>query len=105
MKFFFFLLSYCMLYLSCLPCRDSKDCSEQADVKISAASGHQQQHQDEENCTPFCNCACCASASCFTSFNRIAFDPFTLQSVNYPTGNTTLHATEHCAIFQPPKSA
>jgi len=103
MKFFFFLLSCFMLYLSCLPCRDSKDCNEQSATKISAASNHQQHNHDEEACTPFCNCSCCAAATCFTSFNRIQFDVVTFQSVKYPIGNTALNTEVYFSIFQPPK--
>jgi len=47
-----------MLTLSCLPCGDSADCIDEISTAISETLPHHENH--EENCTPFCVCACCA---------------------------------------------
>jgi hypothetical protein len=61
MKFFAFLFSLYILTLNCLPCGDSRECDVQKEQNVSSTPGLEHGHESEA-CTPFCTCACCASA-------------------------------------------
>jgi len=43
MKFLFFITGFFLLYLSCLPCGDSKECNVKAPAEFSANDDHQRQ--------------------------------------------------------------
>ena len=70
MKFFTFIMSFFLLYLSCLPCGDSKECNVKAPVEISANDNHQQHNHESEACSPFCTCSCCPASSYFYSLSK-----------------------------------
>ena len=63
MKILAFIMSCYMLALGCFPCGDSNECNETRQQKISTASQHQAHEHQDEACTPFCSCACCAAAA------------------------------------------
>ncbi|MFN0082269.1 MAG: hypothetical protein ACKVOM_07085, partial [Ferruginibacter sp.] len=52
MKATFFILGFFLLYLSSLPCGDSKECNAKTPVEISANDNHQQHNHESEACTP-----------------------------------------------------
>ena len=43
-----------------MPCNDSSDCNEAEAITSSYHSSQLPDHEEEEYCTPFCVCACCA---------------------------------------------
>jgi hypothetical protein len=48
--------------LSVLPCSDKEECTTTAKTEqsiISSNSNHDQHNHENEQCTPFCVCACC----------------------------------------------
>lgn len=59
MKWIARILALYMLVLSCLPCNDSTECSNNSDTSIVAGAQHSDHSNHPENCTPFCSCACC----------------------------------------------
>jgi len=70
-KFFFFILSGFMLYMSCLPCGDGIECNEKAPIEISATDNHREHNHESEACTPFCTCSCCAVSIFYSGFSKI----------------------------------
>jgi len=47
-----------MLVLNCIPCTDG-NASETHDKIAFAAQDTQHENDHEDNCSPFCQCACC----------------------------------------------
>ena len=92
-----------MLYLSCLPCGDSKDCNIKVPTEISATDNHQQHNHDTETCTPFCTCSCCAASAFYSTFSRTQATKVVLQSEKYPLYNVAFNTEAHYAIWQPPQ--
>jgi hypothetical protein len=105
MKFFFFILSLAMLYMSCLPCGDSEECNVKTEAKISATDNHQQHRHDAEACTPFCTCSCCAASVFYSPFTKALANKMGFQSEKYPIHNVAFTTEAHYSIFQPPKLA
>jgi len=103
MKFFFFLLSFFLLYLSCIPCSDSKECNRKAPAEISATDNHQQHRHDAEACTPFCTCSCCAASAYYSPFSKAHGAKIFLLSRKYPIYNVAFNTEVYYSIWQPPK--
>jgi len=62
MKIFSFILSFFLLFISCLPCGDMQECTTQVEQAVTAAVDHQNHQHGAEACTPFCYCTCCAAS-------------------------------------------
>src|SRR5689334_3616848 len=60
MKFFAFLMAFLVMALSVMPCADGGAFGKEP-VKI--AKTHQDNSPQEDDCSPFCQCACCAGFS------------------------------------------
>jgi hypothetical protein len=103
MKFFFFIMSFFFLYLSCLPCGDSKECNIKAPTEISAADNHQEHNHAAEICTPFCTCSCCAASAFYSPFSKTQVNKVILFSQKFPLYNVAFTTEAHISIWQPPK--
>lgn len=103
MKFLFFILGSLMLYMSCLPCGDSRDCNVRSAVNISKAGNHQNHGHQSETCTPFCTCSCCTASAFYTPFIKYQVSKVVFQSEKYPLYNVAFNAEAHYAIWQPPQ--
>jgi hypothetical protein len=99
MKYFLLLFSLYILTLSSVPCVCEDMCE---DENIEQTTQHEQ--EQDENCTPFCTCACCHTV--VTAYKYVALNKkqsFALP-INYPIVkvkdfiSTTLNAN-----WQPPK--
>ena len=106
MKVFTLIFSFYILALSCMYCSDKDNCKDlSADhltCNASCDNTHDQNQQDNDNCSPFCQCSCChgfvvLQFSKFTSEHLFAnAKQFALYSANFSSafsGN----------IWQPPK--
>ena len=93
-----------ILLLSCLPCADI---SALPDVKVKTTLAQSvDQHEDHTNedaCSPFCSCACCATHS-------VVHPPLyvPLAAMTHADRHTVFHASNEAtevlqAIWQPPK--
>ncbi len=103
MKFFTFIMGFFLLYLSCLPCGDSRECNAKNPVEISANENHQQHNHESEACSPFCTCSCCPASSYFYNSLKYQISKIVLQSEKYPLYNIAFNSEAHYSIFQPPK--
>ena len=103
MKFFAFIMSFFLLYLSCLPCSDSKECNIKAEQTVSASTDHQKHKHTSEACTPFCTCSCCAASAFHQPFAKQQALKQIFQSVKYHIQNDSFLSQEFSSIWQPPK--
>ena len=92
-----------MLYMSCLPCNDSKECTISAETKISSPADHQQHNHSKEACTPFCTCTCCAASVFFSPLSKIYASNVIGQSVKHSLYNVAFKTEVYYTIWQPPK--
>ena len=73
MKFFAFIMAFLVLALSVMPCADT-DAENDSKAKTTIAkSSQQKENPQQDDCSPFCSCTCCA---CFSVNHFIV-------SVNY----------------------
>lgn len=61
MKLFAFIMAFIILAFSCMPCMDDVNNMGNSKVKMEISkSNDQQDHNDTDNCSPFCSCSCCS---------------------------------------------
>lgn len=90
--------------LAVVPCGDKDDCNDikQSELCQTQHQHHNDQDHEDESCTPFCVCSCCA-----THFVLHEFQPNigTVATIN--TIHTILKDAETCSaiipIWQPPQ--
>jgi len=56
MKIIIYILSLTILGLSIYPCSDGLHCEEEQEM-----ASHNHSEDEEDDCSPFCVCACCGS--------------------------------------------
>ena len=83
-------MAFIVLALSCMPCMDdAKNMgSSKAKMEISK-SNDQQDHNDTDNCSPFCSCNCCSG--------------FTFLDTSHQVMNPVFISGETIESYLPPK--
>jgi hypothetical protein len=101
MKFFAFILSFYILGLAALPCIDLPEdrYARIAEITQNSNSNHV---NDNDNCSPFCICQCCASPVVIEDF-IIEFTNFSYAQKNLSDYSPTYVSSLFTAIWQPPK--
>ena len=100
MKFFSLLFALYMLTLSCLPCVCDDDC---ANENTEQSSNHSNNKQDD-NCTPFCSCACCNTLVYNQNLSFQINKSTTFPSkLNFAIANQNFSSYNCQFIWQPPK--
>lgn len=104
MKIVGFLLAIYLIFLSAIPCCAYDNCAnDKAD--LSAGTEQTANHQEKEdcnNCSPFFNCAGCATAT--ISFEPVLFEIFPINTTSVYTGYLlTAFSTVEYDFWQPPK--
>lgn len=91
--------------LFCVPCADMYECTITAERKTTfSASNHKDKHQTEnEACTPFCACACCAVSIFFQPVTSYKIPNDIFQKINFPVQQISYTAQVFLPIWQPPK--
>jgi hypothetical protein len=85
-----------------MPCGDKDDCNEATHSQQTAQKEHHE-HQDEA-CTPFCVCSCCASPILHSNVSQDFIVINEMSTVaSQPKGLKLLSA--FVSIWQPPKIA
>ena len=85
---------------------DVEDCANEEKISISVHTQNNTENKEnhEENCTPFCHCACCVATSLIFHTNnvqqiaKIYFAPikFSMLKINFSSSDINI-------IWQPPK--
>ena len=101
MKFFAIIMSLYLLTLSCIPC--SEACNTDSALKISACSNQKSHKHNDEACTPFCTCSCCAASAYYQPLVKPQLLKPVIQIKKYPVCNVSFLSHEFSAIWQPPK--
>lgn len=100
-KLFYILFCIYFVSLAVIPCGDKGDCNE---VNPTAMQNtHQEEHEDEM-CTPFCVCSCCATHFVVKSFQSIQNQTAVINTV-YTVLPESKTSTAVIPIWQPPKLA
>ncbi|GGE90765.1 hypothetical protein GCM10010984_05620 [Chishuiella changwenlii] len=103
MKWFTKILLIYIMALLVVPCSDAKNCEQTLEETTTVAHFHNQDNED--NCTPFCECICCGIPITNYQFRQIE-EPIPLQftasnKIIIRAYNVT--STYAGSIWQPPK--
>jgi hypothetical protein len=61
MRFFAFIMAFLVLALSVMPCADEINAVNEDQAKTSIVqAGHSESANHQDDCSPFCQCSCCA---------------------------------------------
>lgn len=108
MKLFWHILSVYLVSLAVLPCSDKEECDITVTEQtiISLAANHTQHSHQNEQCPPFCSCACCGIHSFQLQMSFINFKEHTFLSNKKKQISTYafIYSNEFSSnIWQPPK--
>ncbi len=107
MRFITFLLAIYILLLSIVPCSDThNDCVTKDTQKKEIGTSHHDHNQDQDdNCSPFCTCSCCAMA--YTVMNFSQYECKVLKEYTFSEKvaipEESYHSNYYGNIWQPPK--
>jgi hypothetical protein len=99
MKVSGFIMAFYLLLLAAIPCRDNEECKTL--TKTEATSGHNE-HEEEEDCTPFCVCACCPSPVHVSDLAVENFSVAAFSSKPFLINSSVKSFISH-SIWQPPR--
>ena len=72
MKILVFIMAVTVLICSVIPCREFAFSVKGNDQAFILNSANQQDHNDTDNCSPFCSCNCCCSFTfMFTAYQVV----------------------------------
>jgi hypothetical protein len=93
------------LLLSCIPCADKEEFGKGKDLKTEISPiNKQNKHQTEnEACTPFCTCSCCAASAFFHPIVHYKIPKRVFHSLTYPSIKDSYSSQSSYFIWQPPK--
>lgn len=91
-----------MMVMLVAPCHDT--CDADSHVKLTSVSVVQNHHESVDDiCSPFCSCACCATAIQGLHFVKLNVSrQFSLH--DFVLLNPVFYSLESTSIWQPPKS-
>ena len=105
MKAIVFFMALYILVLGAVPCSDMHNKCNTENSKTELTQNHDHQQDQDDNCTPFCTCACCSA-----SVIAVDFAPFKLKnptvfhiSEKVSLRNFTFISNFFGSIWQPPK--
>ena len=101
MKIFAAILSLYILALSIKPCIDIHKENMLQKIGISENSASNA-HNETDDCSPFCSCACCNSSVLHQVF-AIQFSCFSFYQKHFPKFQSSKITSSLAAIWQPPK--
>jgi hypothetical protein len=99
---FYIFFAFYFLFLSVIPCGDKEGCNEFQQAGF-AQTTHHEDHNDEV-CTPFCVCSCCATHFVATSIES-QFIVTSAETQCYADPATSKVNGAVLPIWQPPKLA
>ena len=103
MKLFTLLFNIYMLALSFFPCADIDISVNDNENIISSTDNNKKEHNETENCTPFCICSCCAVPIIYEAINIDENSKQIYLSAKYPSLKINCPSLSSAAIWQPPK--
>jgi hypothetical protein len=90
-----------MFALMLLPCNDTcNSLQHETPTTVQAAQNHHQ--EDNDICSPFCFCSCCATAMTIHNFPTFGFTPH-LTVQDFSMLELAFVSNAKASIWQPPK--
>ena len=107
MKIFLLIFNLYLLVLPCLSCADADDCvnEDKTSIGIHTNGDNPTKENHEDNCTPFCHCACCTTSIVFQLNNIERNSKVYYTTVKFSTIDINFISNDINAIWQPPKFA
>lgn len=103
MRLFCCILSVYIIALTAIPCIDRTDNDHFPQTEIGGNKDNGHQHQDSDQCSPFCTCNCCATSVIYQDFN-VRFDDFSVFEKQASTEYTSAIFSCHLgSVWQPPQ--
>lgn len=100
-----FIFALYVLFLAVYPCSDDQTCvdEQKAGIVLIANEDHNHATNEQDSCTPFCICSCCAA---HIQLNQVA--NITITNLVHNTQLTTLYQekpvlNKGSSIWQPPR--
>lgn len=105
-KYLAFILGLLLQVLTCFPCSDTEECTPvQITVTDHPVTTHDNHRHENESCSPFCVCSCCAAVTVFVPEIYPLFPEIKKfeTRATYIIGQEQLHSYEDQNIWQPPQ--
>ncbi|WP_425185811.1 DUF6660 family protein [Flaviaesturariibacter amylovorans] len=103
MRIFAFLMAVLVLALSMMPCADSDITGKQdPSHSLVKTSGDHQNDEPEDNCSPFCQCTCCAGFFLNHATAAIAYHPVLPPASRFPHPPAAI-LDRSLPVWQPPQ--
>jgi len=102
MKIIALILSLCILALSAIPCIDAKADLSGHQVEIAQPCKDTHQHNEADNCSPFCTCNCCTTSVILQEYMAESVC-FSFSGKKYFPVSDNCHSNLLASIWQPPK--
>lgn len=101
MKFFAAIMALIVLVLSIMPCADAKELHKQT-IKYEIAKESKQKAPLNDDCSPFCQCNCCAGF--FVNHQIVALPVIAKQFFQTSSNLTVIEPIQvYLPIWQPPQ--
>jgi hypothetical protein len=105
MKIFAFIMAFTVIALSIMPCMDESEFNL-AKVKTAVSKAtSQSEHQESDNCSPFCSCSCCSASVTYQLIGYSYCLTSQFQGKKYSTYTSSSYSEMSFTIWQPPKLA
>jgi hypothetical protein len=103
MRFICYILSIYFMMLISVPCADNLYGSHSTETEMGSPTNGNHQHNNGDQCSPFCTCNCCTSPVIQQEF-IIQFDKFALlQEYPVPEYVSAITSNYLTSIWQPPQ--
>ncbi|HNV30916.1 MAG TPA: hypothetical protein PKJ83_17345 [Cyclobacteriaceae bacterium] len=107
MKVIQLLFALHVLFLAVYPCSDRETCIDEKKTGITFVDNGSHDHNTSEQdfCTPFCICACCAAHAQLNTLTSQEFSAFAHNTKQLSLYFENPVSNENHSIWQPPKLA
>lgn len=105
MKFLTVIFGIYILALSVMPCGDTYNAYKTNTVLTENSQSHSHDSDHNDQCSPFCTCACCSisSSSKLAPLNIKITKPEVVSKLTFPHQNFSLVSNYYGNIWQPPR--
>jgi len=100
-------MAFYILVLSVVPCSDVHNVCNDKSTKKELTQNHDHKQDQDDNCSPFCTCACCAASVIAVDFKPFKLKKPTAFSISQKVSirNFSFLSNFYGNIWQPPKIA
>lgn len=100
---FHILFALYFAFLAVVPCGDKEDCNDLKKSELCQTSHeHDEENHEDESCTPFCTCSCCAALFLLADVSNHVKQVAEINSI-YTIHKASPETGAILPIWQPPK--